>query len=480
MSASSRQRLTAGGIVLSCGLWASTACAAPNIVMIVSDDQDTASMEIMPTVQKKLVQEGTTFSNAFVSLSLCCPSRSTFLTGQYAHNHGVFDNDMPDGGYPKLDHTKTLAVWLKNSGYHTALMGKYMNKYGDYDTNPNDGLTAMQERPPGWTEWYGIVGKVGYYNYKINENGIVKSYGSAPADYSTDVIAKKADTFLRKSFNKPFFLWVAFKAPHNEGGPFPGPTPAPRHLGKFSQASPPRIPGYNELDVADKPAYIRALLPLTGTLYSNMTTAYQRRLESLLAVDEGVQTIMKALEDTGKLSNTIVIYISDNGWMTGEHRAPGGKVLPYEPSIHVPLVIRGPGFLKERTVSDLVVNTDIAPTIVELAGAGPYVTRVMDGRSLVPLLTGTPTTWRTTFLIESPPTGSLDSSYIDSPGFSGVRTDQYVYLEYLTGERELYDLKRDPYELYNEAQDPAYDSVKTDLQGRLGVLKPCVGGGCWQ
>ncbi len=467
---------------------ASVGATPPNIVLILTDDQDVNSTKTMPSVQTELVQEGTTFLEAFASLPMCSPARATLLTGQYAHNHGVTDNEPPDGGYGKLDHTTTLPVWLQASGYYTGMIGRYLNKYGTTDTNTSDPIPADQEIPPGWNAWYGLIGNPGYYNYKINENGTVKSYGASSADYLTDVLANQADAFLRQSIPQPFFLSVAFKGPHDGGPNTIGPTPAMRHAGKFSQFSPPRIANYNEADVADKPAYLKALPSFTGASSPDLQLLYQRRLESLLAVDEGVQKIVNALRDTGKLNNTVIIYASDNGWFTGEHRVGGGKGLPHESSLQVPLIIRGPGIAKERTVSELVVNVDLAPTIVELAGATANVTRTMDGQSLVPLLTWTPTSWRTAFLIESPPvftsgkyTISDDKHFVDNvPIFQGVRTDQYVYVEYANAERELYDLKRDPYQLKNEEQNPVYAVVRSDLQARLGTLMACAGANCWQ
>ncbi len=231
------------------------AVAPPNIVVIMTDDQTVESLRVMANVQPAPDRARHDFANSFATFSLCCPSRATFLTGQYAHNHGVMGNAPPHGGYAKLDHSNTLPVWLQDAGYYTAHIGKYLNGYGS--TNPT-------EIPSGWSEWHGSVDPSTYrfYGYTLNENGTLRTYERA---YQTDVYAQKAVNVIgqRAPQAQPFFLWVAFLAPHSGGPREPGdpplatPVPAPRHRNDFAGEPLPRPPGFNEANVSDKPVGIR-------------------------------------------------------------------------------------------------------------------------------------------------------------------------------------------------------------------------------
>src|SRR5919106_777797 len=314
----------------------------PNVVVIMTDDQDARSLRVMKEVDRRRRERGATFANSFVALAQCCPSRATFLTGQYAHNHGVLGNEPPDGGYTKLDHTNTLAVWLKEAGYNTIHIGKYLNGYG---------LLDPTEIPPGWTEWRGSVdpSTYRYFGYTLNENGKLAAYDHP---YQTDLYARKATNVIRRRGPQaaPFFLWIAFLAPHS-GKPRDAddprglgtPAPAPRHRDAFATKDLPRPPSFNEADVSDKPFDIRRRSLLGPARIRKVQENYQQRLESLLAVDEAVAKIMGALREAGELANTLIVFTSDNGFFHGEHRVAAGKLLLYEPSIRVPLVIRGPG-----------------------------------------------------------------------------------------------------------------------------------------
>jgi arylsulfatase A-like enzyme len=267
-------------------------------------------------------------------------SRATFLTGQHAHNHKVLNNVGPTGGYRRLDHTNTLATWLQAAGYYTAHIGKYLNGYGVQ--------VPRTTIPPGWTEWYGTPDPDAYafYNYSINENGTLVFYGEGEENYQTDVYARKATDFIQRmaAQTTPFFLSIAPLPPHEDPNEAkfttvtPGPEPAPRHKGLFQNESLPRPPSFNEADVSDKPAMIRALPRLSSTKINSLTTAYRRRLESLLAVDELLKAVMDTLAATNQLDKTVVIFTSDNGYLQGEHRlaSPNAKVFLYEESIRVP------------------------------------------------------------------------------------------------------------------------------------------------
>ncbi len=450
-----------------------TAGTPPNVIVIMTDDQTVESLRVMPNVQHLIAEQGVTFDDSLVSFSLCCPSRATFLTGQYAHNHGVLGNRPPTGGYYKLDNSNTLPVWLQQTGYYTAHVGKYLNSYGYF--NP-------LEIPPGWTEWHGAIdpSAYSYFGYTLNEDGKLVSYGSDPPSYQTDVYAGKAAYLIRSRAPspQPYFLWVAFLAPHAAspegsapppGYPFGLPVPAPRHQGTLASEPLPTPPSFNEVDVSDKPYNIRSLPLMSDTLIGQVQDNYRQRLESLLAVDEAIKGIWQAVEDSGDAANTVIVFTSDNGYMQGEHRVPNGKVIPYEPSIRVPLIMRGPGVPIGRHLAQQVWNGDLAPTIVELAGA--KAGRTMDGSSLIPLLRDPGVEWGRDVLLE----GTTDGLGFS---FTGIRNSRFVYLEYANGERELYDLKIDPYQLDSVHLNPAYAAVRDELARRLAALRGCAGASC--
>ena len=472
------------GLVLAAALLAGATLAAgghakakqpprPNVVVVMTDDQTVESLRVMGNVQALIAKQGVTFTNNFVSYSLCCPSRSTFLTGQYAHNHGVMGNAPPEGGYDKLEptHANTLPNWLRAAGYHTVHLGKYLNGY-----------TADDGVPPGWDEWYGAVDPSTYkfYGYTINENGTFHTYGDAPFEYQTDVYTNKAVEIIRRLAPKrqPFFLWVAYLAPHSGKPDEPDdpaglatPVPAPRHHDRFAAEPLPAPPSLNETDVSDKPVGIRSRPLLGPTRLAAVRESYQQRLESLLAVDEGVARVVDSLRRAHELRSTYILFTSDNGFFHGEHRVPAGKVLLYEPSIRVPLLVRGPGIPAGRRSSALVANIDLAPTILAIAHAKPG--RVEDGVSLLRIAQGKAGLPERDLLIEGgTPTGT-------GPGvFTAIRTSRYLYAEYANGEQELYDLQTDPDELQSRHADPAYGAIKADLAARLARLRPCAGPTC--
>jgi N-acetylglucosamine-6-sulfatase len=442
----------------------------PNIIVIMTDDQTVESMRVMKNVRRLLVEQGTSFDNSFVSFSLCCPSRATFLTGQYAHNHGVLSNKPPYGGYYALNSENTLPVWLKRAGYETILVGKYLNGYGDHDKH---------EIPLGWTEWHGAVNNSAYqfYGYVLNENGKLVKYGRDPASYQTDVYADKAVEIVRRrsAEKRPFFLWLTFLAPHVGGPPTPGrpaltTLPAPRHLGRFATLPLPTPPSFNEADVSDKPGSIRNRAPLDKQQVAAITERYRLSLESLLAVDEAVGRIVAALKKKGELSRTLIVFTSDNGFMQGEHRIPVGKQRVYEPSVRVPLVMRGPGIPAGLRLRQPVANIDVAPTIVAAAQARSGLP--MDGRSLWPLFADPGIFWGRDLLHEGPLAEDGQTKW------TALRTPRWLYVHYLTGGEELYDLLVDPDELVNLHSDSASAAVRADLRGRLAALESCVGADC--
>jgi arylsulfatase A-like enzyme len=429
-------------------------------------------MEVLPNVQRLIGSQGVTFDSNFDSFSLCCPSRATFLTGQYSHNNGVRGNAPPQGGYQALDKSNTLAVWLQRSGYYTVHLGKFLNGYGRQ--NPT-------EIPAGWSEWRGSVDPSTYrfYGYMLNEGGTLTTYCATPdaSCYQTDVYRDKANEIIRRRAPQgPFFMWVAFLADHAGGPRDPDdpnigtPVPAPRHKDKLAGTPLPQPPSFNEADVSDKPAVVRRRPRLNARRIADIQEMWQQRRESLMAVDEAVASIVETLRQSGELDNTLLIFTSDNGFFHGEHRIPNGKVLWYEPSIHLPLLMRWTGnrSLPRGVHRDqLVMNVDDAATILEAANAIPG--RVQDGVSLLSLWRDRGRELGRDLLIDNSP----------GPGhFDGIRTRNFKYAEYLGGQRELYDLRKDPFELESQHGNPAYDAIKASLAARLHNLITCAGASC--
>jgi N-acetylglucosamine-6-sulfatase len=462
----------------------------PNIVLIMDDDQSVNLQQFLTKTNAAIADKGVTFDNSFVNYSLCCPSRSTMLTGQYAHNHGVRSNQLPTGGYSKLAPTlgNTLPVWLQRAGYYTAHIGKFLNGYG---------TTSLDtEVPPGWNEWYGSLdnpdaftgGTYTAYGYTLNENGQVVHYGTTPdavdpATYQTDVYSQKAADFIRRRApsRKPFYLSVAPRDPHGEAASCncagDNPRAAPRYEGKFNGLTAPRDPSFNEANVSDKPSNIKNLPLLNATQIGNVDARYRARAEAVLGVDDLVQNVVSTLKSTGELKNSVLIFTSDNGFFHGEHRVPQGKVRIYEPSIRVPLLIRAPGMPKGVHRRQPVGNVDLAPTILDFAEAKPG--RVEDGMSLVPIMQSKRDFPGRAMDLETFFTPDTTEDPEDPPlNYIGVRTDRYLYANYGTGEQELYDLRADPFELQNQAGNPVYAPVHGALQRLLGSESTCAGKTC--
>jgi N-acetylglucosamine-6-sulfatase len=448
----------------------------PNIIFVLADDLDYASAQKMPNLSSLLADEGATFENASVSYPICCPSRATMLTGQYAHNHNVKGNKRPVGGFEKFreegNEEGSIAARLQENGYRTALIGKYLNGYGQQD---------QTYVPPGWDEWYAKLGRYEYYDYELNENGEVVSYGSDTEDYLTDVLSEKTTDFVRRAAieDAPFFAYVAPTAPHSPA------TPAERHKGTLSDEATPRPPSYDEEDISDKPSWIQDLTPVTEKEGSQIDDRYRERLEATLAVDEMVGSLIDELEVAGELDNTYIVFTSDNGYHLGTHRLKHGKKTPYKEAAHVPLFVRGPGVPAGITVENLVLNTDLASTFAELGGLEGFEA---DGRSLAPLLRGEePPSWRSAVLLEAFLDGKSAGEGSDGEGDEGSRTDQtafqavrtgtHKYVEHENGEKELYDLANDSYELEN-VYETSDASLVENLEARLEALRDCSGDGC--
>ena len=451
----------------------------PNIIFILTDDMAAMDVAVMPKLQSLVGSQGMTFTHYFVTDSLCCPSRSSILRGQFVHDHHTLGNLPPDGGFEKFhalgNENSTIATWLKSAGYHTALMGKYLNGY--------PATVATNYVPPGWDDWES-PSRGGYaeFNYVLNENGRLVPYGGAPEDFLVDVMAKKAVAVIDASVraNQPFFLYLATFAPHQPA------TPAPRHAALFPDAKAPRDPSFDEADVKGKPQFIRALDTLKPRQIAAIDNLYRRRIQSLQSVDDLIETLVRELRQTGVLDHTYIVFTSDNGFHLGQHRMQQGKQTAYETDIHVPLIIRGPGIPAGVGRDELVAEIDLAPTFAQWAGLGPP--SFVDGRSLVPLLADTKSApWRSAVLIEhfSGSTEPFASSFEEGqrrgarriPTYKALRTDHMTYVEYETGERELYDVSRDPYELEN-IYPRAEQSMIAALAAQLAAIRSCSGTTC--
>jgi N-acetylglucosamine-6-sulfatase len=437
---------------------AQTTAGQPNFVFILTDDMRKDDLKYMPKTLNLIGSQGMTFENAFVSNSLCCPSRATIMRGQYAHNTGVWGNsDGPDSGWQGYknhgNEQDNIATRLHDAGYRAGLFGKYFNTYD---------LSAV---PPGWDDWFATQSGGGVFNFYVNDKGTKKYFPKSNTNYVTDVLSRETQSFIGDSVGagKPFFAYVAPKQPHEPA------TPAPRHAHAFDGVKAPGLPSFNESDVSDKPPSIRALSLLSSTQIAQIDTLHEKRVESLQSVDELVEAVVGKLQNEGVLDNTYVVFTSDNGFHQGEHRIKSGKEKPYEESIRMPLLIRGPGVVpppvgQPRLSTDkLTLNTDFFPTFTDLAGV--TTPEYVDGRSLRPVLEGSATTWRSAILLELRKT------------IYGIRTsDGRKYIEYGDGFKEYYDLNADPYELRNLVY---YGAVApTDLRTRLQALKGCAGATC--
>jgi arylsulfatase A-like enzyme len=426
---------------------AQDASGPPDIVLIVTDDQRWDTLWAMPVVQEELVARGVSFPNAFVVNAICCPSRASILTGDHSHTTMVYRQAPPFGRFEWFDDSRTIATELDGAGYTTGLFGKYLDGY------QHAALTGVV--PPGWDRWVAFV-RSGYTDYKLTVDGEVRTYGSSAAERSTEVLAAEAVDFIDRT-EGPIFLEFAPAAPHAPA------TPAPGDERAFEDLDPARPPSFDEADVEDKPAWVEALAALTETDRARIDAFRLDQYRSLLAVDRAVGAILGALERTGRLEDTLILYTSDNGILHGEHRWTK-KEAPYEESIRVPLVVRwdAAGWSTPARPSALALNIDLTPTIADAAG----VLLEADGRSLLPVLAGEPVDWREDFLIEH-----LENVN-PIPTYCAVRTREAKYVWYATGEEEVYDLAADPYELENLIDVPAATDLLDGLRARLREL--CV------
>jgi len=491
--------LLVSGVVTALGACGSDSAARaaatasrPNIVVFMTDDETVAELRGMPNTRALLERRGVRFDRSYVSYPVCCPSRATYLTGQYAHNHGVMGLYPPTGGYGRFDKRNALPVWLHNAGYHTAHLGKFLNGYGDQEA---------ADVPPGWSDWHATVDYSTYkmWGYTMNDNGRMHTYGRTfeenPRLYQTDVLAGKAAAIVKRQAGRPepLFLSLNFLAPHHEARSIQRKThwlvrPAPRHRHAFASAPLARTASFNEADMSDKPRFLRRHThPLTRADIGAIQRDARARRAALLAADDGVKRVVNAVRRAGELDNTYFIFTSDNGYMQGEHRVRSGKMLPYEPSTRVPLIIRGPGIPARRVSRELVANIDLAPTILQLAGA--TASKQVDGRSLLPFAHDPTRRTKRAILHETGgqryvgPAEQDERTNARRPmkrvlTYHAIRTSRWLYVRWHDGSRELYDLRTDPDELRSLHAGRAHRHVRHVLARRLHVLASCAGDSC--
>lgn len=441
-----------------------SAAAQPNIILLIFDDMAFEQMQRMPNLLK-LGLTGVNFLSAYANTAICQTARMTLLTGQYSHNHGLVDNSLT--GYP-VDHTTMLAARLQAAGYQTSHVGKYFNSW---DNNVV---------PSGWTDWHN-TSALGYYNYPVNDNGVVSMRGTALSDYQTTVCREGAKSFIASAV-EPFFLQASFKAPHFDtpGINFLNANPDPAYTGVIpTSRQAPRLPNFN-VQMGTPPNYMLHD-PMDTAKIAEVDAFYRGSTEMLFSADQAIAAIVAAFNAAGK-TNTIVIATSDNGYFRGEGRNPAGKVAPYIPALRVPLIISGPGaFVAQGKMSNqLTCHVDIAPTIYALAGA-TSPSRVVDGVSMTSLMLNPNTTpLRNYLLLEW-----LGDTSVPLTGWSGtiprcqvILTPRYLFNTYSTGEQEMFDLSADPNTLVNVVNQQAYSADSAILKSRAKNSQSCSGSGC--
>jgi arylsulfatase A-like enzyme len=535
---------------------------APSFVVIQTDDQTLDELyatfsaypgapatRAMPNTLELLAKKGETFNRYYVSYPLCCPSRVSLMTGRYAHNTGVKGNVQPNGGYYgfsfRAAYEHNIATWLHGAGYRTIHIGKFLNGYGD---EPYDNGTAV---PPGWDSWHTVLNADTshyFYGYKLNNNGTVegpygdpgswetREYGvrddvgcpfaptnELPCYYETDTLTNFASQeMLATPEEQPFYLQLDYTAPHGDFRRPAGPEPPPRYYDWFQGAHLPhdRSEGLDEGNVSDKPSFIREAEHLTPSDKHTYRVYYDKALESLRGVDDGVKQVVDTLGAMHRLRNTYILFTSDNGFFYGEHRLIGGKFLAYEPATHLPFIVRGPGVEQDSSTGELAGNIDLAPTILQLANVEPD--KSLDGRSLVPFLRDPELRSRRPLLFESfvqtsdveangaitssgegdggrpggngstarrpaspsgtwtrPAGGTAHASLLAPPlNYEGIRLGPYKYIAWPDGEKELYNVNKDPYELNNIVKVPNYYPIRNFLHRQLRRYENCVGREC--
>jgi N-acetylglucosamine-6-sulfatase len=484
----------------------------PNIVTIMADDMRVDDLLFSPNVRRLIGKDGLTFNNSFSPYPLCCPARASFLTGLYAHNHGVYWHHRP-WGYGAFDDSKTLASSLSKVGYRTAFVGKYLNGYGPMKSKVT-GQRSYRYVPNGWDDWYGAFedprvgnyhgGTYNYFDTPYNING--RPTNNRRGEYQTNTLGTFARKIVTDNSKKkaPFFMYLSFTAPHFGGtgeadDPRPGrdflrkdgtrsdfSTPArPNWVkGKFDRVitRAPGVPkkgGPAEKDVSDKPQKLRRLKELSPKGRKALAEVTRQRAEAIYVMDREIGRLVRTLKKRGEWDNTVIMFTSDNGYFLGEHRQRVGKVKAHEPSLRVPFLITGPGMRGGHTRNDPITTVDLSATILDIAGATPP--HLADGQSrLATLLTGDQG-WTIPVVTEATHTTKgkrTDKAFTDARTSVGLRTPRYSYTRYDNGEGELYDLYVDPAQMENVYDNASYKTVRNALARMWPRYKDCAAATC--
>ncbi len=455
----------------------------PNVVMVMLDDAHYSVVNNMPNTTNLLNNQGVEFTNMTFTYPLCCPSRATMFSGQYVHNHGVYDNRSnsdiaPDGGWERYKQvdlpSRELACWI-NPKYETALFGKYINNYQE------------TFKPACWDKWYGWNAPQEGWG-SVNNDGVVQNLGAQVADVTT---ADRAISYINNyTKTDPLFMWASFGAPHK---PY---YYEPEWANSFTTAQVPRTPAFNETDRSDKPNYIKNNTALSAAEIAALDNSYRESLRSAQQVDKFVSNLVTALQNKNMLSNTYIMFYNDNGDHFGEYalfegKSPedpdgietsvenppntiggAGKSTPYLVDNESPFYIRGPGVAANVNSPRLVGNQDIPVTIADIANVEPP--GIVDGRSFLPLL-GDPATaaWSRQVLFSEKINPGQSATGI--PHWRMVRTETLVYVKYFTGEEEFYDVSAaaDPWQVNNNpANAPLW------MKNKLNELANCAATSC--
>jgi arylsulfatase A-like enzyme len=489
----------------------------PNVVFIMTDDMRDDDLRFMPWTRRMIGDKGVRFRNSFSPYPLCCPARASVLTGRYAHNHRVMSVLLPYA-FPSFDDRSTFATWLHDSGYTTTYVGKYLNGFGKWPAPRSSGGTSLSYVPPGWTDWRASFDQgfapfspyagdtYDFFDTTLSRNG----HGFTPYEgrYQTRVYGRLSERIIarRAASERPFLFYLSFAAPHH-GWPVepddPGPVvrddgevttfPTTARPNDVKGAFDRRIrqaPGVSwvDPDFRDKPGYLQKPA-LNAAEKAALLEVTRQRAEALSVVDEQVRRTVRALRRSGELGRTLVVFTSDNGYFLGEQRMREGKIWPHEPSLRVPLLMRGPGIPAGQVRNDPFSSIDFAPTIADLTRVTPPTQ--VDGVSLLGVARHGDRGWTRGVLTETGPQHAEIERRTDWAGRAvlpggdrdvrfaiGLRTPRYLYVDLASGAHELYDLRRDPREYVNLARRPSYAGRLRLLADVLARLRDCQGEEC--
>jgi N-acetylglucosamine-6-sulfatase len=489
----------------------------PNIVVIMTDDMRADDLRFMPSTRRLIADKGVSFRNGFSTYPLCCPARASVLSGQYTHNHRVFSINRP-WGFTSFDDSSTLATWLRGSGYATVYLGKYLNGYGWMPEPGAESGKSLHYVPPGWDDWRASIdsglgpehpeagGTYRYFDTTLSHNGV--GFDSYRGQYQTHVYGHLSEQIIRSraASDRPFFLYASYTAPHTNGRQDEGGPRVPRDDGLETAfgavARPDEVKGmfndritaapgasWSQPDMSAKPAYLRSLPAVNDAERLAMRDLTRERAEALHVVDQQVKRTIDALAASGELEETLVMFTSDNGYFLGEQRVRKGKTLPHEPSIRVPMLLRGPGIPAGQRRLDPFMLIDVAPTLARVADVQP--TLPMDGVSMLSVARNGDRGWKRAVLTETGPRAVIrdtDESGLpvdaDDPGARdqrwaiGVRTARYLYVDLATGEEELYDMATDPNQYHNLATAPGHADTLTLMRAQLQRYRACDAAAC--